>query len=159
MTRPLATPTPVAGQAITRVDGRLKVTGQARYAADNPVPDHLNAVLVCSTVSRATIDAIDTETAAEHHDVVRVITDFRGVTLPYDISRVSFFGQPLAIVIANTLQAATHGAALVAVRYRADRSTPTSMTPPPHVTPASRVPTTLVADAVLRTAPVVVDRT
>ena len=71
-------------------------------------------------MSRATIDAIDTETAAEHHDVVRVITDFRGVTLPYDISRVSFFGQPLAIVIANTLQAATHGAALVAVRYHAE---------------------------------------
>lgn len=120
MTGPLPTAAPLAGQPITRVDGRLKVTGQARYAADNPVHDHLHAVLVGSTVSRATVEGIDTGAALEHPDVVRVLTDFTGVTLPYDMGRVSFFGQPVAVVIANSLEAATHGAALVTVRYRAE---------------------------------------
>ena len=153
--------TPVAGQAITRVDGRLKVTGQARYAADNPVSDHLHAVLVCSTVSRATIDAIDTKLAAEHHDVVRVLTDFTGVALPYDISRVSFHGQPLAIVVANTLEAATHGAALVSVRYRAEPQHTDFDDPAIAREPSKSGPdySRGDADAALRTAPVVVDRT
>ena len=49
--------------------------------------------------------------------MLRVLTDFSGVMLPYDIRRVAFFGQPVAVVVADTLEAATHGAALVEVRY------------------------------------------
>jgi xanthine dehydrogenase YagR molybdenum-binding subunit len=51
--------------------------------------------------------------------VLRVLTDFSGVTLPYDIGRVAFFGQPVAVVVADSLEAAAHGAALVDVRYTA----------------------------------------
>ena len=61
----------------------------------------------------------------DHPDVLRVLTDFAGVTLPFDMRQVSLFGQPVAVVVANTLEAATHGAALVrgALPHRAARST------------------------------------
>jgi xanthine dehydrogenase YagR molybdenum-binding subunit len=120
MTLPLPAASALAGQPVTRVDGRLKVTGAARYAADNPIPDLVHGVLVCSTVSRASVEGIDTKAALEHPDMLRVLTDFSGVTMPFDMRRVSFFGQPVAIVIANTLAAATRGAGLVQVRYRTE---------------------------------------
>ncbi|SCX19217.1 xanthine dehydrogenase family protein molybdopterin-binding subunit [Mycolicibacterium fluoranthenivorans] len=160
MTGPLATRPAFAGQAITRVDGHLKVTGQARYAADNPVPDHLYAVLVGSTVSRATVVAIDTKAATDHPGVVRVLTDFGGVKLPYDIGRVAFFGQPLAVVVADTLEAATHGAAMVSVRYREEPQHTDFHDPAATREPSKAGPEYVRgdADAVLRRAPVVVDR-
>ncbi|OZE87790.1 acylaldehyde oxidase [Rhodococcus sp. 15-649-2-2] len=151
----------LTGQPLTRVDGRLKVTGAALYAADNPVPDHLHAVLVCSRVSRATVASIDTDAARDHPDVVNVITNFPGIELPYDISRVNFFGQPLAVVVANTFEAATHGAALVSIRYNEepqstnlDDAAEMGREPSRMGAPYSRGD----ADTALRTAPVVVDR-
>lgn len=116
MTRPLAVPG-VTGRPVTRVDGRLKVTGKATYAADTPVPDHAHAVLVCSTIARGRVNGAESGAASRYPDVVRVLTDFGGVTLPYDPREVSFFGQPVAVVVANSLEAATHAAALIEVRY------------------------------------------
>jgi xanthine dehydrogenase YagR molybdenum-binding subunit len=107
----------LAGQPVTRVDGRLKVTGKAPYAADNAMPNLTYAALVCSTVARGTVDRIDTAAAQRIPDVLRVITDFGGVTLPFDARRVASFGQPVAVVVANTTEAATHGASLVEVSY------------------------------------------
>ena len=104
---------------MTRVDGRLKVTGQATYAADNPVPDHVHAVLVCSTIARGRVAGIDSSAALRFPDVVRVLTEFPGVTLPYRIGEIAAFGQPVAVVVANSPEAATHAAALVEVRYDA----------------------------------------
>jgi xanthine dehydrogenase YagR molybdenum-binding subunit len=151
----------LAGQPVTRVDGRLKVTGAARYAADNPIPDLVHAVLVCSTVSRATVEGVDTEAALDHPEVVRVLTDFSSVALPFDIRRVSFFGQPVAVVVANTLDAATHAAGLVDVRYRTEAAI-TDIDDPT----ARREPSTMGpdysrgdADAALRSAAVSVDAT
>jgi xanthine dehydrogenase YagR molybdenum-binding subunit len=117
MTYPLRAPQPAIGQPLSRVDGRLKVTGAARYAADNPVPDLLHAVLVCSTIARGAVARIDSSAALKHQGVQRVLTDFRGVTLPFDPGQVAFFGQPIAVVVAATLESAAHGASLVSVRY------------------------------------------
>jgi xanthine dehydrogenase YagR molybdenum-binding subunit len=117
MTRPVRRPEPVVGQPVTRVDGPLKVTGQARYAADNPLPNLVYGVLVCSTVARGSVERIDGTTALAHPDVLRVLTDFSAVKLPFDPRQVAFFGQPVAMVVASTLEAAVHGAALVDVRY------------------------------------------
>src|SRR5690242_1592636 len=77
------------------------------------------ATLVCSTVARGGVDRIDPAAAVRDPDVLRVLTDFRGVKLPYDIRQVSCFGQPVAVVVAKTLEAAMHGASLVDVKYRA----------------------------------------
>ena len=49
--------------------------------------------------------------------MLRVITDFTGVTLPFDPRQVASFGQPVAMVLATTVEAATYGASLVDVRY------------------------------------------
>ncbi|WP_101950533.1 xanthine dehydrogenase family protein molybdopterin-binding subunit [Mycobacterium sp. 3519A] len=117
MTRPLPAAL-VSGQPVTRVDGRLKVTGKASYAADHPAPNLVYAALVCSTVARGSVDRIDPAAAVRDTDVLRVLTDFGGVKLPYDIRQVSCFGQPVAIVVAKTLEAAMHGASLVDVKYR-----------------------------------------
>ena len=119
MTYPQRLPTAAVGNPMTRVDGPLKVTGGARYASDNPTPDFVHAVLVCSTISAGSVDRIDAAAATKSPGVIRVLTDFAGVKLPYDIGRVAFFGQPVAVVVADTLEAAAHGAALVDVRYQA----------------------------------------
>ena len=52
------------GQPLSRVDGRLKVTGAARYAADIPIADLAYAVIVHSTIASGRTVRIDT-TAAE----------------------------------------------------------------------------------------------
>lgn len=113
---------PSVGTPQSRVDGPLKVTGAAHYAADNPVPDFLHAVLVCSTVASGAVQGIDTGEASRSPGVTRVLTDFARVELPYDIRRVAFYGQPVAVVVGDTLEATTHGAALVRVRYSAEPS-------------------------------------
>jgi xanthine dehydrogenase YagR molybdenum-binding subunit len=105
------------GQPISRVDGPLKVTGKALYSADHPIDGLLHAVLVCSTVGRGSVTRISDAQAMKHPGVQRVLTDFGGVKLPFDPHQVAFFGQPVAVVVADSLEAATHGAALVDVKY------------------------------------------
>ena len=118
MTYPIRTMEAVSGQPLTRVDGPAKVTGSARYAADNPVTNLLHAVLVCATAARGSVERIDSTAALRHNGVVRVLTDFRGVTLPFDPTQAAFFGQPVAVVVGSTPEATAHGAALVSVGYR-----------------------------------------
>ncbi|MBV9515419.1 MAG: xanthine dehydrogenase family protein molybdopterin-binding subunit [Mycobacteriaceae bacterium] len=117
MTYPLSTAQVVSGQPVTRVDGPLKVTGKATYAADNQIPGLLYGALVCSTVARGTVSQVDSAAALRHHGVLRVLSDFTGVKLPFDAGRVAFFGQPVAVVVAATLDAAVHGASLVDLRF------------------------------------------
>jgi xanthine dehydrogenase YagR molybdenum-binding subunit len=160
MTRPLAAPL-VTGQPVTRVDGRLKVTGQARYAADNPVDDLVFAALVTSTVARGAVDRIDTAAADRQPGVVRVLTDFAGVKLPYDIRQVSCFGQPVAVVVATSLEAANHGASLVDVSYREAPQLTNIDAPQAERVPGKRTKDYARgdADAALRTAAAVTDAT
>lgn len=123
MTRPVEA-APLAGQRVVRVDGRLKVTGQARYAADADVPGVAYAVLVGATIARGSVDAVDAAEARGAPGVIDVITDFDGLTLPFDAEEVAAFGQPVAVVVGTSLEAATHAATLTSVRY----------TPQPNVT-------------------------
>ena len=58
MTYPQRLTDPVVGAPLSRVDGPLKVTGAAHYAADNPVPDFLHAVLVCSTIASGAVQGL-----------------------------------------------------------------------------------------------------
>jgi xanthine dehydrogenase YagR molybdenum-binding subunit len=159
MTQPVHAVAAVTGQPIARVDGGLKVTGAARYASDNPAPNLLYAALVCSTISRGTVDRIDSSAAAKDTEVVRVIDDFAGVKFPFDPAKVAFFGQPVAVAVAKTLEAATHAASLVAVRYGGtdqvtDIASPqASPQPGQHQTDYARGD----ADAALATAAVVSD--
>jgi xanthine dehydrogenase YagR molybdenum-binding subunit len=125
-----------AGQPLTRRDGVLKVTGQARYAADNHPPGLLHAVLATSRIARGRVTFMDVAAARAHPGVVEVMTpanrpplaqDPDDKSVPFSFcfdllqnDRVRYAGQPIAVVIAETLEAATEGAALLAPRYEAE---------------------------------------
>ena len=121
------------GQPLTRRDGFLKVTGEARYAADNHPAGMLHAVLAVSSVARGRVTFLDVEAARRHPGVVEVMTtanrpklaeDPDAKTNPFmfrlDLLQndtVRYVNQPIAVVIATTLEAATEGVALLAPRY------------------------------------------
>ena len=121
------------GQPITRRDGVLKVTGAARYAADHHPPGMLYAVLAVASIARGRVTFLDLAAAKAHPGVVEIMTPdnkpevaldpdaklhpfmFRLDLLQND--RVRYANQPIAVVIAETLEAATEGAALLSPRY------------------------------------------
>ena len=121
------------GQPLTRRDGVLKVTGAAKYAADQHPPGMLHAVLAVSTIARGHVAFLDVAAAKAHPGVVEVITTANRPALAQDpdersdlftfrldllqSDRVRYANQPIAIVVAETLEAATEGAALLAPRY------------------------------------------
>ena len=124
------------GQPLTRRDGLLKVTGQARYAADNHLPRMLHAVLAVSTIARGRVSYLDVTAAKAHPGVVEVMTPANRPPLALDpdvkldpfmfrldllqSDRVRYPGQPIAVVIAETLEAATEAAMLLSPRYEAE---------------------------------------
>ena len=121
------------GQPLTRRDGVLKVTGAADYAADHHPPAMLYAVLAVSTIARGRVAFLDIAAAKAHPRVVEVITPANRPPLAQDPDeksnpfmfrldllqndKVRYAGQPIAVVIAETLEAATEGASLLAPRY------------------------------------------
>ncbi|MFI0977713.1 xanthine dehydrogenase family protein molybdopterin-binding subunit [Streptomyces sp. NPDC021093] len=107
----------VVGQRLSRVDARLKVTGAATYSAEHRVEGLLYGVIVNSTVARGTVRRISVDAALGHPGVLRVLTDFSKLRLAHPVDRIAFYGQPLAVVVAKTLEAATHGASLVEATY------------------------------------------
>jgi len=137
----LERPATQAGSPVDRVDGPLKVTGLARYAADAPVEHPLYAVTVLSTISRGRIRAIDEGAARAVAGVVDVLT-YRNASrvtptgfdfmtpltytepglMPLQTDEVRYWGQHIAAVIATTLEAATTAAALVRVSYHEERA-------------------------------------
>ena len=62
------------GQSLSRADGRLKVTGGARYTADIPVADAAHAAIVYSTIANGRTVSIDTAAAERAPGVVAVFT-------------------------------------------------------------------------------------
>lgn len=62
------------GKPVDRVDGRLKVTGKAKYAAEFPLPNLAHGVLVTSTVAKGRIAALDTAEAEKSPGVLAVMT-------------------------------------------------------------------------------------
>jgi xanthine dehydrogenase YagR molybdenum-binding subunit len=120
------------GQPLTRRDGVLKVTGGARYAADNHPVGMLHAVLAVSTIARGRVTFLDVQAAKAHAGVIEVMTPANKPVLAQDpdersdpfmfrldvlqSDRVRYANQPIAVVIAETLEAATEGAVLLAPR-------------------------------------------
>jgi xanthine dehydrogenase YagR molybdenum-binding subunit len=121
------------GQPLTRREGILKVKGEARYAADNHPPGMLHAVLAVSAIARGRVTFLDVAAAKRHPGVVEVMTSANRPALAEDPDaktnpfmfrldllqndQVRYANQPIAVVIAETLEAATEGAALLSPRY------------------------------------------
>jgi xanthine dehydrogenase YagR molybdenum-binding subunit len=126
------------GHSIPRLDGPAKVTGAAHYAGDQHLANQLYAVIVGATVPAARIDTIDTSAALQIPGVVRILVasdlpkvhaDLEKITVPPLATRfmpmqtadVVYEGQPVAIVLGESLEAAEEGAARVRVSYTRNR--------------------------------------
>ncbi|MET0879803.1 MAG: xanthine dehydrogenase family protein molybdopterin-binding subunit [Tardiphaga sp.] len=124
------------GAAINRVDGLAKVTGQARYAAEYPVEGLLYGYVVSSAIAKGRILSIYDAAARAVPGVAEVIThtnrpdvawleysyredagapgsSFRAL---YD-DRIMFSAQPIALVLADTFEAARYAASLIEASY------------------------------------------
>lgn len=133
---------PIVGQSINRVDGHLKVTGAARYAAEAQPAQVAHAFLVQSTIAKGQIQQIDTTAAETAPGVLGVITHLNAPKLnPYDDRKlvrikpgeklvplqsdeVHYDGQTIGIVVAETLVQARYAAELLQITY--DIETPVS---------------------------------
>jgi xanthine dehydrogenase YagR molybdenum-binding subunit len=116
---------------VIRVDGRSKVTGNAKYAAEFDAPNLAHAVLVTSTIGNGRITKMDTAKAAQAEGVVLVMTPGNAPRLPQNGPRprggrvlqllqdndVHYNNQPIAVVVANTFDQALYAASLVQVQY------------------------------------------
>jgi xanthine dehydrogenase YagR molybdenum-binding subunit len=125
------------GAPLDRVDGRLKVTGTARYAAEFTVPGLVHAVLVQSTIAAGGIAGFDLAEAQGMPGVLTIITPDNAPKLPdkKDASQavnapllqnnaILYNGQHVAVVVADTLDRALAAAARVRVHYhRAEQIT------------------------------------
>jgi xanthine dehydrogenase YagR molybdenum-binding subunit len=121
-----------AKQLDARYDGRLKVTGAAKYAAEFPVKDVVYGYIVQATIPSGTIASIDDTTAAHASGVLAVMTPLNApkVTPNNNVqvlqdNHVLYNGQPIAVVVARSLPEAMHAATLV----RISTSTLSSKTP------------------------------
>jgi len=121
--------TPALGRSRSRAEARLKVTGGARYAYERPLDGIAYGWIVGATVARGTITAIDTEPARSAPGVIDVLTHENAPRLQPDVDselealqspKVAFRGQPVALVVAATLEEAREAARLVEVTYDAD---------------------------------------
>ncbi|WP_438277095.1 xanthine dehydrogenase family protein molybdopterin-binding subunit [Nitrobacter sp.] len=136
------------GKATSRVDGRDKVTGAARYAAEFGAPDLAYASLVTSPIARGRLKQLDVTAALKVQGVITVLSHqnrplmadndkaYKDQVAPrngspfrplYD-DHIKFSGQPLAMVLAEDPETASYAASLVHVVYDEE----------PHVTDITR---------------------
>lgn len=134
-----------------RFDARDKVRGRAAFTADVPLPGLLFAMTVPATVAKGRVVSVDVSAAMRVPGVVRVLTsaDFRPVPAPPRAAKgpasaaapptiaaeIGYRGAPVALVVAESLEAATEGAEAIRVRYA-----PGSFLPLIGSRGASRVP-------------------
>src|SRR5438105_6068329 len=126
------------GPAPSRVDGRLKVTGAAKYSVEFEVPKCAYAWTVESNIAKGKILSIDAEAAQASAGVLAVVTHLnapkpkepaakknRGQTegirneerVPFSDDEIHYAGQYVALVVAKTIEQAHYAASLVRVRY------------------------------------------
>jgi xanthine dehydrogenase YagR molybdenum-binding subunit len=123
------------GQPLSRADGRLKVTGRARYTADVRLDDALHASIVHSTIANGRVIALDTRNAEKAPGVVAVLAartmprlnpmpkpwshlrpHGQGY-LPLQDDKIHYAGQPIAMVVAGTLDQAAFAGTLIKADY------------------------------------------
>jgi xanthine dehydrogenase YagR molybdenum-binding subunit len=140
------------GQPLTRREGILKVTGSATYAADNNPAGITHAVMAVAGIARGRVTSLDVAAARAHPGVIEVMTPANAPKLarhPHDTGQpfmfklellqdetVLYANQPIAVVIAETLEAATQGAALLRPQYETATPRLSLDTQPRFVPPA-----------------------
>jgi len=124
------------GTPTSRVDGRAKVTGDAKYAAEFKTPGLAYGALATSSIAKGRITRIDTSEALRVHGVIDVLTHehrprMAGTSRAYkdDVApggapyrplyddKILFRGQPVALVLAEEWETARFAATLVRIEY------------------------------------------
>jgi len=125
------------GDPLIRVDGLAKVTGSAKYAAEFDTPDVAHAVMVTSTIANGRITSMMTVKAQSAPGVVTILTPANAPKLPQggkagvnppagrvlsllQDNTVHYNNQPIAVVVASTLDQAIYAASLIDVKYQED---------------------------------------
>jgi xanthine dehydrogenase YagR molybdenum-binding subunit len=149
-----------------RVDARDKVRGATRYAADDARPEMVHAALAIATIGRGRIQSLDTRAASAVSGVRLVLTheDLGDVKAPGFIfhggfgfqsfqpmrsDAIVYRGQPIALIAADTLEAAVEGAALVRATYAEE---------PFNVTLDAAAPSDIIVQADVLPVPMFADR-
>jgi xanthine dehydrogenase YagR molybdenum-binding subunit len=127
------------GKPTSRVDGRAKVTGEAKYAAEFNTPGLTYGYVVSSAIAKGKITSIDATDALSLPGVIQVFTH-ENAPHPAMLDRsfkdedslsgspfrplyspdIKFSQQPIALVVANSFEVARYAASLVRVAYEAE---------------------------------------
>jgi xanthine dehydrogenase YagR molybdenum-binding subunit len=108
----------IVGARVPRMDAAERVTGRARYTADIVRPGMLHAVILRATIPRATIRAIHTARATAMPGVFDILGPGDAPPATRLFGRdVSYAGQPVAAVCADSERAARAAALAIAVEY------------------------------------------
>jgi xanthine dehydrogenase YagR molybdenum-binding subunit len=127
----------IIGAAVPRIDGPLKTTGTARYSLDHDFPELVHAVAVQSTIGKGRIRSLDANAAGKmpgvllilHHgnleNVYRTFPHQQDGSMaetrpPFEDDKIYYWGQYVAVVVAETLEQAKAAANAVRVEYEVD---------------------------------------
>ncbi|MGD9427409.1 xanthine dehydrogenase family protein molybdopterin-binding subunit [Pantoea sp. NSTU24] len=125
------------GAARARGDGKVKVTGEARYAVEHQPDNPLYGVVIQSTVASGRISLMSTEKAQQAAGVVAVYTHLNSLKInkptaiadggaaqstytPIQDDKIIHNGQNIGLVVAETFEQATWAASLIEVEYETD---------------------------------------
>ncbi|MBT1702887.1 xanthine dehydrogenase family protein molybdopterin-binding subunit [Chryseosolibacter indicus] len=130
------TDTSYIGRPVNRVDGVLKVTGKAQYAGEYNTSGLLHGIVICSPIPRGKITSVSTSDALKVKGVKKVFTHENVKGLPwFDLSykdmellpgspfrpfysnEILFSQQPVALVVAESLELARYASTLVRIQY------------------------------------------
>ncbi|GAB2844614.1 xanthine dehydrogenase family protein molybdopterin-binding subunit [Actinoallomurus bryophytorum] len=113
----------------SRLDGPLKVTGQAKYGADNNFPGMAYGYVLVSTIAHGEIQGIDVTAVRSAPGVIDVYspfdppvlrtpnTQFGETWVPLQDKEITYYGQPIGLVVAETYEQARDAAMTVEVTY------------------------------------------
>lgn len=127
----------IIGAAVPRIDGPLKTTGSARYSLDRHLPNLAHGALVYSTIGKGRIRSLDSSAAEKMPGVLMVLHhgNIQGVYRtfpheqdgsmaetrpPFEDNNITYWGQYVAAVIAETLEQANAAAQAIRVEYDAE---------------------------------------
>jgi xanthine dehydrogenase YagR molybdenum-binding subunit len=121
----MTSPTGAIGASLDRVDGPLKVRGAATYAYEQPVENAAYVYPMVSSIASGRIVRIDADAARSEPGVLDVLTHLNAPKLTNDdpelavlqSDEVSWHGQLVGAVIAETLETARYAAGLVRFEY------------------------------------------
>lgn len=131
---------PAIGKPISRLEGRLKVTGSAKYAGEYPAEELLYGYVVNSTITKGKITIIDTSDAKKLDGVIEIFThenrpstawfDFQYADMdappgtvfkPLKDNDIKYNGQPIALVVAQSFEMARYAATQIKVAYKEEK--------------------------------------